>query len=86
LVRLNVGKIVLRLLDKPAFGAAAKNLGQSHIEPFGLSITDAAAAVGVTRTTLSEPVNEKRGISPEMAWFSLSNVCPRSALRTGQIR
>ena len=37
------------------------------IEPLGLSITDAAAALGVTRTTLSELVNEKRGISPEMA-------------------
>jgi addiction module HigA family antidote len=33
----------------------------------GLSITAAAAALGVTRTTLSELVNEKRGISPEMA-------------------
>ena len=37
------------------------------IEPMGLSITDAATALGVTRTTLSELVNEKRGISPEMA-------------------
>jgi antitoxin HigA-1 len=37
------------------------------IEPLGLTITDAAAALGVTRTTLSELVNEKRGISPEMA-------------------
>ena len=37
------------------------------IEPFDLSITDAAAALGVTRTTLSELVNGKRGISPEMA-------------------
>ena len=37
------------------------------IEPLGLSITAAAAALGVTRTTLSELVNEKRGISPEMA-------------------
>jgi len=37
------------------------------IEPLGLSITDAASALGVTRTTLSELVNEKRGISPEMA-------------------
>jgi addiction module HigA family antidote len=33
----------------------------------GLSITDAAADLGVTRTTLSELVNERRGISPEMA-------------------
>jgi len=37
------------------------------IEPLGLSITNAAAALGVTRNTLSELVNEKRGISPEMA-------------------
>jgi len=29
--------------------------------------TDHAAALGVTRTTLSELVNGKRGISPEMA-------------------
>jgi addiction module HigA family antidote len=32
-----------------------------------LTITDAATALGVTRTTLSELVNGKRGISPEMA-------------------
>jgi len=35
------------------------------IEPLGLTITQAAGALGVTRTTLSELVNEKRGISPE---------------------
>ena len=40
---------------------------QECIEPSGLSITDAAAALGVTRNTLSELVNGKRGISPEMA-------------------
>ena len=37
------------------------------IEPLSLTITDAAAALGVTRNTLSELVNGKRGISPEMA-------------------
>ena len=37
------------------------------IEPLGMSITDAAAVLGVTRNTLSELVNGKRGISPEMA-------------------
>ncbi len=37
------------------------------IEPLGLTITQAAVALGVTRTTLSELVNSKRGISPEMA-------------------
>ena len=37
------------------------------IEPLGLTITEAAAALQVTRTTLSELVNGRRGISPEMA-------------------
>ncbi len=37
------------------------------IQPLGLTITDAAEALGVTRNTLSELVNGKRGISPEMA-------------------
>lgn len=37
------------------------------IEPLGLSITAAAHALGVTRNTLSELVNGRRGISPEMA-------------------
>ena len=40
---------------------------QECIEPSGLTITQAAAALGVTRNTLSELVNGKRGISPEMA-------------------
>ena len=40
---------------------------QECVEPLGLTITDAAAALGVTRNTLSELVNAKRGISPEMA-------------------
>lgn len=48
------------------------------IEPLGLTITDAAAALGVTRTTLSELVNGKRGISPEMA-VRLSKVFGASA-------
>ena len=40
---------------------------QECIEPSGLTITQAAEALGVMRNTLSELVNEKRGISPEMA-------------------
>ncbi len=48
------------------------------IEPLGLTITATAAALGVTRTTLSELVNEKRGISPEMA-VRLSQVFGGSA-------
>jgi addiction module HigA family antidote len=37
------------------------------IEPLGLNITQAAEALGVSRKTLSELVNEKCGISPVMA-------------------
>lgn len=37
------------------------------VEPLDLTITDAAAALQVTRTTLSELVNGRRGISPDMA-------------------
>lgn len=37
------------------------------IEPLGLTITEAAQKLGVSRFTLSELVNAKRGISPEMA-------------------
>ena len=48
------------------------------IEPLGLTITDAAAALGVTRSRLSELVNGKRGISPEMA-VRLSQVFGGSA-------
>jgi addiction module HigA family antidote len=48
------------------------------IEPLDLIITEAAAALGVTRTTLSELVNGKRGISPEMA-VRLSKVFGDSA-------
>jgi len=40
---------------------------QECIGPSGLNITQAAEALGVTRNTLSELVNAKRGISPEMA-------------------
>ena len=37
------------------------------IGPLGLTITDAAQKLGVSRFTLSELVNGKRGISPEIA-------------------
>ena len=48
------------------------------IEPLGLTITQAAEALDVTRTTLSELVNGRRGISPEMA-IRLSQVFGGSA-------
>jgi antitoxin HigA-1 len=37
------------------------------LEPLGLSVTEAAEALGVSRKTLSSIVNGKAGISPEMA-------------------
>jgi len=51
---------------------------RQRIEPLNLSITAAASALGVTRTTLSELVNGKRGISAEMA-VRLSKVFGGSA-------
>jgi addiction module HigA family antidote len=48
------------------------------IEPLGITIMQAAQALGVTRTTLSELVNGRRGISPEMA-IRLSQVFGGSA-------
>jgi addiction module HigA family antidote len=47
------------------------------IEPLGLTITDAAKAIGVTRKTLSALLNGRSGISPEMA-LRLSKVFGRS--------
>ncbi|WP_373488151.1 HigA family addiction module antitoxin [Blastomonas sp.] len=37
------------------------------IEPLGLTVTAAAAALGVTRATLSTLLNERANLSPEMA-------------------
>ena len=37
------------------------------LEPLDLSITEAAAALGVSRKTLSAILNGRAGISPEMA-------------------
>ncbi len=37
------------------------------IEPLGLTVTAAAAGLGVARKTLSEILNGRSGISPEMA-------------------
>jgi len=37
------------------------------IEPLGLTVTDAAKGLGISRKTLSSILNGKAGISPEMA-------------------
>ncbi len=42
-------------------------LAHDLFEPLGLSVTAAAKALGVSRKTLSKIVNERGGITPEMA-------------------
>jgi addiction module HigA family antidote len=37
------------------------------LEPFGLSVTNGAKALGVSRTTLSRLINGQAGVSPDMA-------------------
>jgi addiction module HigA family antidote len=37
------------------------------LEPFGLSVTEAARRLGVSRKQLSDVLNGRSGISPEMA-------------------
>ena len=37
------------------------------LEPLGVTVTDAAKALGVSRKTLSSIINGKAGIRPEMA-------------------
>ena len=50
--------------DPPHPGTLVRN---DCIEPLGLNITDAAKALGVSRQSLDNLVNEKAGISAEMA-------------------
>jgi antitoxin HigA-1 len=40
---------------------------EAYLEPLGLTITEAAKALKVTRKTLSAIINGKAGISPAMA-------------------
>ena len=40
---------------------------QEYLEPLGLSVTEAARILGVARQTVNSLVNERAGISAEMA-------------------
>ena len=44
-----------------------RNMRLTCLEPLGLSVTDAAQHLGVSRQALNNVVNEKSSISPEMA-------------------
>ena len=50
--------------DPPHPGEVLKEL---CLEPLGLTVTDAAKALGVSRKTLSMVVNGRAGINPVMA-------------------
>ena len=57
-------------------------LFEDVIKPLGLSITEAARNLGVTRKTLSELVNKKSSLSPQMALriAEATNTSPESWL------
>ena len=44
-----------------------RSIRNACLEPLGLSVTEGAEVLGVTRQTLNNVVNGKSGISPEMA-------------------
>ena len=50
--------------NPPHPGAVIREL---CLEPLGLSVTEAARCLGVTRKALSELLNGHSGVSPEMA-------------------
>ena len=56
--------MALRMHNPPHPGEILRSL---CLEPLGLSVTDAAKALGISRKTLSSVLNGRAGISPEMA-------------------
>ena len=54
----------MRMHNPPHPGEVLREL---CLEPLGISVTDAAKAIGVARKTLSSILNGHSGISPEMA-------------------
>jgi len=56
--------MVMNMHNPPHPGEVLREL---CLEPLELTITDAAAALGISRKTLSAILNGRAGISPEMA-------------------
>jgi len=54
----------MRMHNPPRHGEI---LAEMWLEPLGMSISEAAVKLNVSRKTLSEIVNGRAGISPEMA-------------------
>ena len=65
----------MRMHDPPHPGEIIREF---CIDPLGMTVTEAAKALGVTRKTLSALLNGRSGISPEMA-LRLSKVFGRTA-------
>lgn len=55
---------MMRMHDPTHPGEVIKRL---CLEPLGISVTEAAQALGISRKTLSAILNGRAGISPEMA-------------------
>ncbi len=58
-------KEILMSMYKPPHPGKAVRI--DCLEPFGLTVTEAAKILGVSRQALNNLVNEKAGVSPEMA-------------------
>jgi antitoxin HigA-1 len=54
----------MKMFNPPHPGEVLREL---CLEPLGLTVTEAAQALGVSRKTLSALLNGRSGISPEMA-------------------
>ena len=54
----------MRMHNPPHPGEIIKGL---WLDPMGISITQAAKAIGVSRKTLSKIINKKGSVMPEMA-------------------
>jgi addiction module HigA family antidote len=55
---------IMRMHNPPHPGEVLREL---CLEPLGITVTDAAKALGIARKTLSSILNGHSGISPEMA-------------------
>lgn len=60
-----INEVAARADEKPPH--PGRHIRLEYLEPLGLSVTEAARILGVTRANLSNIVNGKSGISPEMA-------------------
>ncbi|PTN39127.1 addiction module antidote protein, HigA family [Desulfonatronum sp. SC1] len=71
----------MRMHNPPHPGEVLREL---CIESLGISVTDAAHALGVSRKTLSAILNGRSGISPEMALRLAKDLKVRNLMRHNQ--